>query len=218
MEAAITLPVPFNPLITSGVADLSDGRFAAASFSLSGAGFSYSGAGTNIFPPCGPAEPCKPGFNVPSTLAGFGGEDACCLVGTISVGSTSFNYSEGPGLPGGAGVDFTFLIVIPSTNLPSSLTLTGPFTGRAFFNDPAFQSGEEFVFTGQGVVTINLNLVSTGPMQQAYELQHMHFDFTVPEPGTGTLLCVAGAVLWGFRRFRSECKKRSRVNTNTIPG
>jgi hypothetical protein len=54
-------------------------------------------------------------------------------------------------------------------------------------------------------------------MQQAYELQNMHFDFT-PEPGTGTLLCVAGAVFWGFRRFQSECEKRSRVKTNTIPG
>jgi hypothetical protein len=202
---ATTLP------ITSGVADLSGGL---ESFSLSGPGFSYSGSGVNSEFLCGPLISCIPGARIPSGNAGLSSADRG-VFGGISVGSASFGFLELENSPGAAEIDFQFNMTTPGTNPPSSLILTGPFTGEAFFEDPRFLSGELFFFQGQGVATINLNLVTLivpYGVQQMYELQNIHFDFGAPEPGTGTLLCVAGAVLWGFRRFRDVREKRSTVS------
>lgn len=192
LAAAGTTVLP----ITSGVADITADGF--ESFSLHGSGFSYTGAGVNSEFPCGPVVVCIPGGQIPSQFAELSSDDRG-IAGTITVGSTTYNYVALPDLATIAQVSFVFDLSTPGTNPPINLTLIGPFTGSAEFEDPTFQSGELFQFDGQGLVTIHL-MLGGPPDQQVYSLQHMHFDFApVPEPGTDTLVFAALAALGSYR-------------------
>jgi hypothetical protein len=202
---AATLP------ITSGRADLIAGPRVNESFLLNGSGFSFSGFGINSGYPC--LIGCIPGDPIPSGLATLSSEDRGAG-GALTVGNTGCGVASGPGFPALAGsvdIEFSFNLNTPGTNPPSSLTLTGPFTARAFFFDPNCQAGSFFVFSGQGLVTINLVLVVPLFAAPTYNLQNMHFDFGVPEPGTATLVCLAVAALSlrGLREFKRPDAQRS---------
>jgi hypothetical protein len=194
--------------ITGGTTDLTAGSGAAnESFSLTGPGFSFSGSGAVSAPPCA-LNPCQLGTQIPWALAELSSEDRG-VSGTIIIGSTSNDYFEGPGFPGGADIGYVFNFSTPATNPPNSLTLTGPFTATADFADPNIESGNLFSFTGSGTVTINLNLLLFPPqfsIPPAYELQSMHFAFSsVPEPGTGVVV-LTGISLVGVLRFRKKLR------------
>ena len=194
--------------ITSGVADLvPSGPFGAdESFTLNGPGFTFTGGGFNTEYTCGPAwRPCVPGSTIPSASATLSSDDRG-VGGTITVGSTSFRYTENEDSPGSASLHFQFDLTIPSTNPPAgTLSLTGPFTATAFFQDPSFLSGAAFRFEGEGLLTLNLNLVGA-----SYALENMHFDFSpeppaIPEPATGALTGIAlGVLSLGVRAARAK--------------
>jgi hypothetical protein len=195
--------------ITSGTADLTvNSGSASESFSLTGPSFSFAGSGEVTTYPCSPSDPCSLGAQVPAALAELSSEDRG-VSGTITIGSTSNDYLEAPGFPGGADIRYAFTLGTPATNPLNTLALTGPFTASADFADPNIESGTPFSFTGSGTVTINLSLLAFPPpssIPPAYELQSMHFAFTgVPEPGTGAMALAALSVIGILRLLWSRC-------------
>ncbi len=180
--------------ITSGTADLTvqSGGSTSESFSFAGSGFSFTGSGGLSANPC--TATCALGDPISSALAELSSDDSG-VSGTITFGSTSTNYFEGPASQGSVDIFYNFNLSTPATNPPTHLTLTGPFTASAFFQDSNI-APDTLSFNGSGTVTINLSLAS-----QAYEFESMHFAFTsVPEPSPG-LMVFAGIVVLAILRF-----------------
>jgi hypothetical protein len=194
--------------IISGTADIVplslEGQ---GTFSLQGAGFSFTGNAIISQPACLVVE-CPPGSPIPDQFTEMSSEDVG-VTGNITVGGTSFNYSEFPGSPGDADLFFFFSLSTPGVNPPSHVTLTGPFGATATFFDPAFFSGTPFLFTGSGTVTIDLTLGEDLLLQPVYTLNSMHFDFgsgsSVPEPSLGAIAfaAIAAAGIHRLRRSRN---------------
>src|SRR2546430_2054743 len=174
--------------ITSGMGD----RFGASiSVQFRGSDFIAGASAISSEYPCGrPDGPCLPGTKIRSVLAGLSSEDRGASGGITfgnDSGSPSCDFSGIPGSRASVDVEFMFDLTTPGTNPPSSVTLTGPFTARAFFENPACPVGSFFSFAGQGIVTADLTLGTSG-----YDLPRLHFDFTsVPEPATGAVVFVA---------------------------
>jgi PEP-CTERM motif len=194
--------------ITRGTADLTvNSGLADESFSIAGPGFSFTGSGAVSGYPCRVFEPCPLGAQFPAALTELSSEDTG-VSGTITIGNTSSDYDETPGLLGGADIRYDFNLSTPATNPPNSLILKGPFTATADFGDPDITSFNVFSFTGSGTVTINLNWAVYPPefAPSGYELQSIHFAFaSVPEPGTG-ILVLAAISLVGILHFRKKLR------------
>jgi hypothetical protein len=175
--------------ITSGAADLTlAGQEANESFAVNGTGFSFTGTGVVSEPPCSPFSVCTPGNPIDAAFAALSSEDSG-VGGLLTIQDRSHSYSEDPGAPGGAGINYNFNLSTPAANPPATLTLTGPFTATANFADPDVESGNLFEFDGRGSVTIRLTFVPAGELGPAqYLLQNAHFTFAnAPEPSTGLM-------------------------------
>lgn len=189
--SAATITAP----ITSGSASLLPGSplLGAESFSVSGPGFSFTGSGINSAYTCGPIITCPLGALIPASGTDLTSEDRG-VTGNITIGSASENYIALPGLATSAGIMFNFSLTTPASNPPSTLILSGPFSAQAFFGDPNFQSGNTFVFNGQGIATFNLVLDQFLPQ---YDLVSASFVFNVAEPGAGAVVAAA-LILFGI--------------------
>ena len=108
---------------------------------------------------------------------------------------------NGPGFSfTGSGLNTTAM------NPPERLMLSGAFTATAFFFDPRFQSGTNFIFNGAGILTVNLMLAGP-PESQLYKLTGANFVFgSVPEPSTGSPLMVLIASGIGLRLLKRSCR------------
>jgi hypothetical protein len=180
--------------ITSGWASTGGGD----SFSVSGPGFSMNGRQA-AYPELACAQfgctaPGRYGFDdgISSEQTSGG------MSGSYTVGGTTYNYSCNAGTYCDGGIEFKGGFTLPDfgSTPPSVLSVTTSFSstgGISLVGNPG-NFDPPLSFTGSGIATINLSLIS--PV--SYQVTSATYTFTsVPEPGSGRLAGI-GLVLTGI--------------------